>query len=156
MRKFLTCKTMNNKAFTIMEILVVIIIVSVIAIFGLPNYNRSLERAYEREAIEKLKLIHAAQQLYFVGNDNTYWPPNGWIGGTTATKININLHLELMESGMIYACTVTGNNATFSCAADRGPTAVFTVSVDQTILSDTAGIENPCCGAGACPTLPNC
>jgi prepilin-type N-terminal cleavage/methylation domain-containing protein len=143
----MTSKARNNKAFTIMEILLVIIIVSVIAVFGLPNYTKSLERTYEREAVEKLRLIHAAQQLYFFDN-NKYFPNTG--ATVYVSAINTNLNLDLMESGMNYNCQGLASDTTFTCSAVRGTS--FTVSVDQKILSDT----NPCCGAGTCPTLPNC
>lgn len=152
MRKFMTSKATNNKAFTIMEIMVVIIIVSIIVIFGLPNYNKSLERTHEREATEKLRLIHAAQQLYFVDNNDTFWPPNGWSGGTTVSHVNRNLNLDLMQSGMIYSCSAWVSDTTFTCSATRGsPAVVFTVSVNQDILNDTS---NPYCSSGTCPTLP--
>lgn len=131
------------RAFTIMEIMVVIVILGAIAGFAIPNYTKSVEQAYERDAIMQLSAIHATNQIYFA-KTGAYWPPNG--SAYDVNSINSNLNLNIIENGMTYSCTGT-NGTTFTCTAVRSGAAAFTVTVTEAALTAT----NPDCTSGACP-----
>ncbi len=57
-----------RKGFTLLEVLVVVIIVTILAGIALPNYTRSVEKARMRDAEAKLNLIFQAERMYALDN----------------------------------------------------------------------------------------
>jgi prepilin-type N-terminal cleavage/methylation domain-containing protein len=123
-----------NKAFTLIELMVVVVILGVVAGFAIPNYTKSVERSHRKDAESNLRMIHAAQQMYAARNNDAYWT-----GGNVGT-INSNLQLHIVPNGKTYSCT--GGGATFSCTAVRG---AWTVTVTQASTTPT------CAPSGSCP-----
>ncbi|MFA5261292.1 MAG: prepilin-type N-terminal cleavage/methylation domain-containing protein, partial [Candidatus Omnitrophota bacterium] len=66
----------KHKAFTIVELIVVVIVMGAIAGFAIPNYTRSVENAHYQDALLQLKAIHSAQQIY-KARSGQYWPTDG-------------------------------------------------------------------------------
>ena len=56
------------KGFTLIEITIVVIIITIFASISLPNYFMMRERAYVADAIHLLKVLYAAEQRYYVYN----------------------------------------------------------------------------------------
>jgi len=134
-----------NKAFTLVELGLVVIIVTVLATIALPRFTTALERGYEADAVNQLRSIHAAQRIYR-SRAKTYWP-NPAAGTQNVAAINTNLGLSVIENG--FAITCTEGNTTFFCQAVRTTGGAYTVGVDENSL----GANNPCCEAGTCPTI---
>ena len=132
----------KHKAFTITELIVVVIIMGAIAGFAIPNYTRSVENAHYQDAMLQLKAIHSAQQIY-KARSGQYWPTDG--STHYATDINNDLNLNLIEDGVAFNCSSSDPAAGFSCQAIRDGSA-FTVTLDQSALSSS----NPSC-SGTCP-----
>lgn len=131
-----------KKAFTLLELIVVIVIIGIIASFAIPNYQNSIERAHERDAILNLTALHSSNQVYR-SQTGSYWPSSN---NQDVVAINSNLGLNILENGMTYECD--GNGTTFTCTAVRNaPANSFTVTVTQQVISAT----NPSCTAGSCP-----
>ena len=126
-------------AFTIMEIMVVVIILGVIAGFAIPNFSKSIERTHMTDAINQLQAIHSADQIYFA-RTRAYWPATAV---NDVTAINTALSTNIIENGMAYNCS--GDGTSFTCTATRTG-STFVVTVTEAPLSDT----NPAC-TGACP-----
>ena len=141
----ISMKKNEYKAFTIMELLIVIIIVGIMVAFSIPNYNKSVTRAYEQDAVMQLSTIHAAEQIY-LAKEGAYWPT-----GTSypVDQINATLHTNTIENGMTYTCIP--NPPGFRCTAQRFD-GTFTVQIKDGVLSNI----NPCCSSGVCPTLAGC
>ena len=59
-----TALNKKNKAFTMTELLVVIIIMGIMASFIVPNYQNAVAQANEREAVVKLIAITKAMEVY--------------------------------------------------------------------------------------------
>ena len=131
------------KAFTLMEIMIVVIIMGIMAAFAIPNYGKSVAQTYLQDAIIQLSAIRTANQVYFA-RTSSYWPNSGETHGVD--EINTALSLNLIENGLKYNCAA-GAPATYSCTATRLGTSTFTVTITQAALSDT----NPACTAGSCP-----
>jgi len=125
---------MNCRAFTLMELMVVVIIVGVMALFAIPDYTKSVERAHRKDAEGNLLMIQAAQRVYAARHADTYWGP-GNLGA-----INSNLELNLLANGATYNCGAGG--ATFTCTAVRG---AWTVSITETSAAPS------CAPVASCP-----
>lgn len=125
-----------------MELMVVTIIIAIIAGFAIPNYQKSVERAYQRDAIANLTTLHGANRIYRAAQ-GFYWPQSG---SATYVAINNALGINLIENGLSY--TMGGDGNTFTATAVRwGPASVFTVTATEVDVSPT----NPQCTAGSCP-----
>ena len=59
---------MNKKAFTLTEVLIVIVILGVLAATALPMLVKTLEKGMVGEAISNLDFIESAQKIYFLAN----------------------------------------------------------------------------------------
>lgn len=138
----------NNKAFTLTELMIVVIIIGVMASFAIPNYSKSVERAHRKDAETQLSTIWSADQIYRSQNGQ-YWPSGG---SNDITAINNTLGLGIIPNGMTYNCTggpptVPNPFGTFTCTAVRQPPAAsFTITVTQAQIDSS----NPSCGGG-CP-----
>ena len=142
-----SAKNLGNRvqAFTIMEQMIVIIIIGIMVGFAIPNYNRSVERAYEQDAVMQLSAIHAAEQVYYA-KEGAYWPTDT---NYSADQINAILHTNIIENGLTFTCIPSA--LSFQCTAQRTG-GIFTIQ----IISGALAAKNPCCSAGTCPTVQGC
>ncbi len=132
------------RAFTLMEVLIVIILIGIMAVFGIPQYTKSLSRSKERDTIIQLYAIHAANAVY-KANTGSY------ITGTFTgiATINNDLKLNVLDNGMTYSYNGTANAFTITA---QHPTEQYTIRLTQDPLKQD---YNPCCGddVKACPSL---
>jgi len=138
----------SQNAFTFIEMMIVVIVLAVIAAFGIPNYQRSQQRVDERDGINNLENIASAMEIYRVRNDGLY-PVTGDIN--TLAEINTELNMGIIAQNLNYSCF--SNNAVnprvFRCDAIHNTPPPWRVRVTAVSL----GV--PFCGPGpACPTLP--
>ena len=97
----------GKKAFTFMELMVVVTIVGIVAGFAIPNYTRSVERAYRKDGENNLLMIGAAQRIYAARNNGQY------LAAPDVNAINSGLGLAIIPNEMTYLCT------SVSCSAVR-------------------------------------
>ena len=132
----------NTKAFTLTEIMVVVILIGIIAAFGIPNYQKAVDKAHERDAVIQLTALHAANRVY-QAQVGTY------LVGTNLDidDINSGMGINLIANELDYLYNSDGT--TFTATATYRS---FTVGVTESaIVKDT----NPyCVTPGTCPSLP--
>lgn len=102
----------KNRAVTLMELIIVVIILGILATMGVVNYRKTTLSAFEKEAQSNLRLIQSAEEVYFL-EMNTY--VGCTIPGNATTSCNGVLHLSLPERNWTYAAA--GNTTTFNAVA---------------------------------------
>ncbi|MCD4779382.1 MAG: prepilin-type N-terminal cleavage/methylation domain-containing protein [Candidatus Omnitrophica bacterium] len=138
----------NLKGFTLLEIIIVVILLSIIAGFAIPSYNKSMRRTHEQDAVVQLTALHVANELYEAQADQYLQG-----AGLSLTQVNNGLHISIMANEMTYSYTSgAGSYAATSSWNETGTSHDFTLRVNQTTISSS----NPCCSAGTCPTVANC
>jgi len=93
---------MNNRAFTLLEVLIVIVIIGALAALALPSYNTHIERVRASEAVQNLTAVLSAQKRFqlesptssyaagmgsldiTVTGSNDFGPPNATNAATVA------------------------------------------------------------------------
>lgn len=130
----------KNPAFTLIEIIVVVVILGIISAIAIPNYTKTIISAQKKDALNNLKMIHSANQLYF-SRTSSFFPTSS---PANVTAINQELNINIIPGDLTYTCT--GGGSAFSCTAVRSVSPTFTVTVTQAALSTA----NPGC-SGYCP-----
>ncbi len=100
----------NQKGFSLIELLIVVVIIGIIAAIAIPNLLASRRSANEGAAISALRTLHGAQMTYRTTYGNGNYAP-------TMTDLNTtNLIDSQLGSGVKsgYTFTVTVNAATAS------------------------------------------
>lgn len=141
----------RGDGFTLIELIVVVMILSVLVGIALPNYSKSVRKAREQDALIQLRALYMANKNYFY-QENKFLDT----GGSTRDKsfVNTGLGINLMGSGVVYtyaSSSATTYNA-YATWDDPDNSVDFTIRINQAALS----ASNPCCSAGVCPTLGAC
>ena len=100
-----------KKAFTLIELIIVVVVIGILAIIAYPIYITAKERALDKEAIANLKLIQKAEGFFKMDNA-AYYPTTG---GSDAciTTIDQNLKLDIPKgTGRSWNYTVTNSSST--------------------------------------------
>lgn len=144
----------NVFGFTIMELLVVIVMVSIIAGFAIPGYQRTKDRAEEKEVLASMQMIYEAQLNY--EQEHGEWFPAEGSGNQSISQMNAALHLNLINYGTAtYTCSGGDVADGYDCHAFRG-NAEWELRM-RAGWGDFVPGTNPCCTARAsCPTVADC
>ena len=63
---------LNNKGFTLVELLAVLVILIAITSIAIPTINSSLGRSKEKQNIQKQKILESAAELYVAEHKNSF------------------------------------------------------------------------------------
>lgn len=92
-------KKLNNNAFTLTELLIAVVIVGILAGFGIPSYTKAINRAKEKDAVFNLRIIAEAVKMYITREGG---PPADL---ADVNAINTTLTLSIIEQqGNAYTC----------------------------------------------------
>ncbi len=89
---------MKNKAFTLVELLVVVLIIGILAAIAVPQYQKAVMTANLHKGIPLVESIYQAQQVYYLAN------------GTFATDID-DLDISIPKD-----CTKRETSDKFDCS----------------------------------------
>ena len=134
------------KAFTLMEVLVVVIIISVVLGFGVPSYYKQHERGLEKNANAQLKTIQRAQKMHKT-RIGTYYPDNV-TPVTDIGQLNDNLNININFAAFSYECNDGGDGdpETYQCLATRNVTGGYVLTITES--------SGPTCASGASVDCP--
>ena len=139
------------KGLTLTELMITVVILGIIAGYGIPNFTTAIERGHRRDAENQLKAVYAANYIYRAQNSNLFWPTTGT--NQFAATINATLSTNIIENGKIFQCRGVVAGTSFTCEACRNNcvTPDWTVRITEAILSGA----NPTCidGTKSCPTF---
>jgi type IV pilus assembly protein PilA len=96
----------TRKGFTLVELAVVIVIIGVLAAFGVPQFLKSVERSKAAEAFNYLSAVRSAQERY-ISKEGVYCDNSGYTGG--ALDINQGAP-KYFTVGEMTGTTGTGGN----------------------------------------------
>ncbi len=132
-------KTSTSDAFTLMEITMVILIISIIAAFTIPSYTKAARKADERTIIVNLTAMRAAADMYTIDGAHL----GTWV---TLNAINTELGLSAMDI-----------KATYTCGSAAGQTDRCTATHPDgwaIEFHDEHSGGRLHCSAGTCPSCP--
>ena len=90
--------TESRKGFTLVELAVVIVIIGVLAAFGVPQFLKSVERSKAAEAFNYLSAVRSAQERYLAME-------GAYADSATSTALDINqVAPKYFDVGTISAC----------------------------------------------------
>jgi prepilin-type N-terminal cleavage/methylation domain-containing protein len=150
----------NQKGFSLVELLVVVIIIAIIAAIAIPNLLASRRAANEASAISSLRTIHSAEATYqaTLGSNTTYTdlaglsatPDPALIDSVLGAAVD-NTHLK---SGYFFELSLDGTSTAYCTLASPGSsttgTRIFLVSSDGVIYQSAPdGSTPPACTDGA-------
>lgn len=119
----------NQKGFTLIEILIVIIIVGVLAGLAVPVYQAQVQRSYRQEALQALGTTRESLLRYYSQNSGTYV-------GATLANIDYNPNTAVAGQTVHFVYTLPAPAAgTFTLTATRnavdGGDGASTVTINQ-------------------------
>ena len=131
----------NKKAFTLIELMIVVAIIGILAAIAIPDFLRFQAKAKQSEAKSNLGAIFVCQVAYF-GEENTY--------GNTFDLINWSPEGDRLYSYELTNQTTVNNKGQTGCQNPAGPTGVtgidFTASaagnVDNDVICDEWSIDD--------------
>ena len=87
---------LNKKGFTLVEILVVVLIISILSAIALPKYFVNVELARAREAIDYARMWQGARNIYFAQNEA--FPP---VSSTNLLSIEDFSNAKFFDQGFV-------------------------------------------------------
>jgi len=80
----------KNAGFTLIEIIIVIVIISVLIGLSVPNLQNMMEKTRSREGIQILEALRKAQWAYFYENDSTFADDANNLGAQVVSADNFD------------------------------------------------------------------
>ena len=133
----------NNRGFTIIELMIVVVILGILAAMAIPRFMLANTKAKQSEAKNILKQVYSMEQAYKQEFDG-YWG-NGLSASAAAPNAFIRIHVDIMTSSR-YTYSIVAAVNSFTCTATCSnlddDATIDTWTVDQTgvlqVTSDDA------------------
>ena len=117
-----------RKAFTLMELMLVVIIIAILASIAIPSYIKTMERAKAREAMATLESMRAAELAY---SSERRQFVNLSTSDTDWNAIGMENPNNNAQRSWDYSLTSSGNTFTATASRRDGPNASENIIMDQ-------------------------
>ena len=104
-------KLRNDRAFTLTEIMVVLVIIAVVAGLAVPGYFRTVEQSRSNEALTNLNIIHMGEKIYRLNN-------GVFASGASIATLNTSLNTD-MSATFYTTVSVTITATTYTARLTR-------------------------------------
>ena len=134
---------MNKKAFTLIELMIVVAIIGILAAIAVPNFVKFQCRSKQSEAKGNLKALYVSQEAFRAESDRYGAVPAiaATTSGVPSTVIN---EIGFAPKGQKLRYTYTGsasNSTSFDATADAAIGSIAD-DVDQWTISQTNNLTN--------------
>lgn len=106
-------------AFTLIELLIVVVIIGILASIAIPKFANTKDRANQAAMKSDLKNLASAMEAYFANNSNTYAPAIADLGTTYRSTTGITVTLGSVSSTG-WAATATHTASPKTCTITLG------------------------------------
>ena len=150
----------GKKGFTLIEIIVALVILTILAAVALPNYMTMMTQGAANAAQNNLIAIYNAQKTYYFANAAYCTSANSVCN--SLASINSTLSLNIADTKFTYTCNSTNG---FTCTATNTSDGSLSLAVTNSPIILTGGTGcttapwvapcNPSCAtdvAAYCPT----
>jgi prepilin-type N-terminal cleavage/methylation domain-containing protein len=132
------------KAFTLMEVIIVTVVLGVIAAFVTPFYAKAVNKTLAQEVVNNLKTIATAQEAYKAGHSGSYFNScSAIMPCCQVSEVNQELGLNIIEQkNLKYGCC---NSFILYCYGELPGQWEFRINPGLT--------STPACASGSCPSV---
>jgi len=124
-------KSKNNKGFTLIELMIVVVIIGILAALAIPRFMRSTTKSKQSEAKQLLKQIYTMQHAY--RQEFNSYCLNGVTASNAAQTAFARLGVDIGLSAR-YAYVMVAAQNTFTCTA--------TANLDDDATNDVWTIDD--------------
>jgi prepilin-type N-terminal cleavage/methylation domain-containing protein len=129
---------MNKKAFTLLEMIIVVVVIAVLASIGVPRYVRAVEKGRTSEALGFLGHIREAEIAYYM-EYNTFTSSLAALSTGAPAACSGNFYFNYTLGGTGTTFTATANRCTASGRAPNALTAYRLNITNTGALGGTTG-----------------
>ncbi len=134
---------MKKSGFTLIELMVVVAIIGILALFSVPQFTRYIAKAKRAEAYINLRSIYAAQKAHFAEHgsyaqlSDLRWSPDGYENGNASCTYSYGC-----GSAISGKCSVGAQHASQGSAGKTGFVAVAAADIDGDGQPDIISIDH--------------
>ncbi len=139
-RVLMAVRRRNQEGFTLTEVLMTAVIIGILAAMAFPNYRRTVETGYRREAQDLLMTAYNGERAYSFANNGLYYDVNE---GLPLDWRTIYMDDPNLASIPVQFTVVTGGGGTtFTVTARRSAGCTATIDENRNLVM-SAGWNTP-------------
>ncbi len=133
-------KKNNQKGFTLIELMIVVVIIGILAALAIPRFMRATTKSKQSEAKQILKQIYTMEQAYRQEKD-TYWISGGVVAGSATPAAFSILGIDIgLTARYSYDFTLENATAFTARAQALGKDLDDDATVDQWQIDQTGNL----------------